>query len=58
MWTKLPGHIGLISENQPGITDDMQSGSGVRAPLLGSISRERQPLSSSRGLLTGNSPAD
>lgn len=43
-----PGHIGLISENQPGITADML--------LVSSISTETTPLSfPSLGLFTGKS---
>lgn len=30
----VPCRIGLITENHPGITDDMQSGSTVEPPLI------------------------
>lgn len=46
-----PGHIELISENQPGITEEIE---------LDSVSMETEPLiscSSSLGLLIGKSEA-
>lgn len=51
-----PGHIGLISENHPGITADMQLGS---LPLASTsmVAAEAPVSSSSLGLLTGKSTA-
>lgn len=53
-----PGHIGLISENQPGITAEIESGCVLL--LLESVSKDAgaPPFSSSSlGLFTGKSAA-